>query len=221
MHSICQQIWKTQQWPQDWKVSVFIPISKKVNAKDCSNNGTIALISHARKVILKILQARIQLYVNREIPDVQAAFRKGRGTRHQITDIHWIIKKAREFQKNIYSALLTTPKKAFDSVDHNTLRKILKERGAPDSLSASWETCLQVKKKHLEPDMEQRNGSKLGKKYIKAVYCHPPCLTSMQRTSCEMSGWMKHKLKSRLLGEISITPDMQMTPPLWQKVRRN
>ena len=99
LHSICQQIWKTQQWPQDWKRSEFIPIPKKGNAKKCPNYLTIALISHACKAMLKILQARLQQYVNRELPDVQAGFRKGRGTRDQIANILWIIKKAREFQK--------------------------------------------------------------------------------------------------------------------------
>ena len=102
LHSICQQIWKTHQWPQDWKRSVFIPIPKKDNAKECSNYHTIALISHTSKVMLKILQARLQQYVNRELPDVQAGFRKGRGTRDQIANIHGIIEKAREFQKNIF-----------------------------------------------------------------------------------------------------------------------
>ena len=111
LHSICQQIWKTQQWPQDWKRSVFIPIPKKGNAKESSNYRTIALISHASKVMLKILQDRLQQYMNCELPDVQAGFRKGRGTRDQIASIRWIIKKAREFQKNTsISALLTMPK---------------------------------------------------------------------------------------------------------------
>ena len=100
LHSICQKIWKIQQWPQDW--SVFISIPKKSNAKECSNYHTIALISHASRVILKMLQARLQQYVNHELPDVQAGFRKGRGTRDQIANIRWIIEKAREFQKNIY-----------------------------------------------------------------------------------------------------------------------
>ena len=100
LHSICQQIWKTQQWPQDWKRSVFIPIPKKGNAKEGSNYHTIALISHASKVMLEILQARLQQYVNRELPDVQAGIRKVRGTRDQIANIHWIMEKAREFQKN-------------------------------------------------------------------------------------------------------------------------
>ena len=110
LHSICQQIWKTQQWPQNWKRSVFIPIPKKSNAKECSNYHTIALISHASKVMLKILQARLQQYMNCEIPDVQAGFRKGRGTKDQIGNIFWIIKKARGFQKTSISALLTMPK---------------------------------------------------------------------------------------------------------------
>uniref|UniRef100_A0A8B9XK85 Reverse transcriptase domain-containing protein n=1 Tax=Bos mutus grunniens TaxID=30521 RepID=A0A8B9XK85_BOSMU len=134
--SICQQIWKTQQWPQDWKRSVFIPIPKKGNAKECSNYCTIVLISHASKVMLKILQARLQQYVNCELPDVQAGFRKGRGTRDQIANIRWIIKKAREFQKNIYFCFIDYAK-AFDYVDHNKLWKILQEMGIPDHL-----TCL-------------------------------------------------------------------------------
>ena len=104
LHSICQQIWKTQQWPQDWKRSVFIPIPKKGNAKECSNYRTIALISHASKVMLRILQPRLQQYMNHELPDVQAGFRKGRGTRDQIANNCWIIKKGREFRKTSISA---------------------------------------------------------------------------------------------------------------------
>ena len=100
LHSICHQIWKTQQWPQDWKRSVFVPIPKKGNAKECSNHCTIALISHASKVMLKILQARFQQYVNRELPDIQAGFQKGRGTRDQITNIHWIIEKSKRIPEN-------------------------------------------------------------------------------------------------------------------------
>ena len=102
LHSICQKIWKTQQWPQDWKRSIFIPSTKKGNIKEYSNDCTIALISYASKVMLKILQDKLQQYVNCELPDVQAGFKKGRGTRDQIANIFWIIKKAREFQKNIY-----------------------------------------------------------------------------------------------------------------------
>ena len=117
LHSICQQIWKTQKWWQDWKRSVFIPIPKKGTAKECSNYRTIALISHASKVMLIILQARLQQYMNHELPDVQAGFRKDRRTRDQIANICWIIRKAREFQKNI----LIDYAKAFDCVDHNKL----------------------------------------------------------------------------------------------------
>ena len=102
LHSICQQIWKSQQWPQDWKSSVFISISKKGNSKECSNYCTVALILHISKVMLKNLQARLQQYRNWELPDMKAGFRKGRGTRDQIANIHWIIEKARELQKNIY-----------------------------------------------------------------------------------------------------------------------
>ena len=109
LHSICQQIWKLQQWLQDWKRSVFIPFTKKANAKECSDYHTIALISHASKVMLKILQARLQQYMNHELPDVQAVFRKGRRTKDQIGNICWVIKKAREFQETSTSALLTTP----------------------------------------------------------------------------------------------------------------
>ena len=134
LHSICQQIGKTQQWPQDWKRSVFIPIPKKGNAQECSNYHTISLISHASKVMLKILQARLQRYSNCELPDVQTGFRKGRGTRDQIANICWIIEKAWEFQKNI---CFIDYAKAFDCVDHNKLWKILKEMGISDHL-----TCL-------------------------------------------------------------------------------
>ena len=137
LHSICRQIWKTQQWPQDWnRTGLFITISKKGNAKECSNYHTIALISHARKVMLKILQARLQQSVNLELPDVQAGFRKGRGTRDQIANICWIIEKAKEFHKNIYFCFIDYAK-AFDCVDHNKLWKILKEIRIPDFL-----TCL-------------------------------------------------------------------------------
>ena len=136
LHSICQQIWKTQQWPQDWKSSVIIPIPKKGNAKECSNYCTITLISQASKVMLEILQARLLQYMNPELPYVQAGFRKGRGTRDQIANIRCIIKKARQFQKNIYFFFIDYAK-AFDCVDHKKLWKTLKEMGIPDHL-----TCL-------------------------------------------------------------------------------
>ena len=151
LHSICQKIWKAQQWPQDWKRSVFIPISKKANAKECSDYCTIALILHASKVTLKILQARFQQYMNQELPDVQGAFRKGRGTRDQIANMCWIIKKARGLQKNIYFCF-TDYVKAFDSVDHNKLWKILQEMEMPDHL-----TCL-LRNLHAGQEATVRTG---------------------------------------------------------------
>ena len=134
LHSICQQIWKTQQWPQDLKRSVFIPIPKKGNAKECSSYHTIALISHTSKVMLKILQARLQQYMSHELPDVEAGFRKDGGTRDQIASIHWIIEKVREFQKNI---CFIDYARTFDYVDHHKLWKILKETGNQTTLPAS------------------------------------------------------------------------------------
>ena len=133
-HLIYQQIWKTQQWPQDWKRSVFISMPKKGNARECSNYHTIALILHASKVILKSLQTRFQQYMNQELPAVQAGFTKGRGTRDHIANIPWIIEKAREFQKNIGFIDYV---KGFDCIDHNKLWKILKDIGIPDHL-----TCI-------------------------------------------------------------------------------
>ena len=129
-------------WPGkfDWKRSVFIPIPKKGNAKECSNYCTIALISHASKVMLKVLQARLQQYVNRELPDVEAGFRKGRGTRDQIANIRWVIKRAREFQKKSTSALMTMPKSL--TVDHNKLWKILRDGNTrPSDLSPEKFVC--------------------------------------------------------------------------------
>ena len=120
LHSICQQIWKTQQWPQDWKRSVFIPIPKNGNAKECSDYCTVAFFSHASKIMLKILQARLQWYLNQELPDVQAGLIKGKETRYQIANSRWIIEKPREFQKSIYFCF-TDYAKAFDCVDHNKL----------------------------------------------------------------------------------------------------
>ena len=144
---------------------VFIPIPKKGNAKECSNYCTTVPISHASTVMLKILQARLQQDVNRELSDVKAGFRKGRGTRDQIANILWIIEKAREFQKNFCFIDYT---KAFDCVDPNKLWETLKEMGIADHL-----TDQEV----MEPDMEQWTGSKLGKEYDKAIYCHTAYLT--------------------------------------------
>ena len=128
--------------------------------------------------MLKIFQARLQQFLNQELPDIQAGFSKGRGTRDQIANISWIIEKAREFQRNIYFCFISQSK-AFDCVDHNQLWKVLKEMEVPDMLPVSWEAYVQVKKKQLEPDREQWTGSKLGKEYVKAVYCYPAYLTCM------------------------------------------
>ena len=154
-------MWKTQQWPQDWKRSVFIPIPKKGNAKESSNDHTIALISYASKVMLKILQVRLQQYTNQELPDVQAGFRKGKGTRDKIANIHWIIGKAREFQKNI---CFIDYVKAFDCVDHNKLWEIRKEMRIPDHLicllrnlyAGQEATCNNMEQHRLVPNWERR-----------------------------------------------------------------
>ena len=141
LHLICQQIRKAQQWPQNWRRSVFIPILKKGNPKECSNYSTIALISHASKVMFKILQARLQQYMNCELPDVCARYRKGRGTRDQITNISWIIKKTRELQKNIYFCFIDYAQ-AFDCVDHNKLWKILRDGNTrPPDLPPEKSVC--------------------------------------------------------------------------------
>ena len=138
--------------------------------------------------MLKILEARLQQYVNRELPDVQAGFRKGRGTRDQIASIRWSVEKAREFQNRIYFCVIDYAK-AFDRVDHNKQWKILKEMGILDHLTSSWETCMWVKKQQLDPYMEQLSGSKLVKDYVRAVYCLTAFLTYMQSTSHEMPSW--------------------------------
>jgi len=195
LYSICQQIWKTQQWPQDWKRPVFIPIPKKGNVKECSKYRTIALISHASKVMLNILQVRHEHYGNRERPDVQAGFQKGRGTRDQIANNHWIIEKAREFQKNISFCLIDYTKPLTVWITTNC-GKFFKRWEYQTTLPASWEIHIQVKKQQLELHMEQQIGSKEEKEYVKAVYCYLAYLTYMQSTSCETPGWMKHKLES-------------------------
>ena len=155
--------------------------------------------------------------MNQEFSNVQAEFRKSRGTRCQVASIPWIIEKAWEFQKSIYLCFICYFK-ILDCVDHNKLWEILKEIGLPDHLTFSWETCMQVKKQQLEADMEQLTFSKLGKEYSNAIFSHSVYVIYMQCTSHEMLGWMNHKLESRLPREISTTSDMQMIPPQWQKV---
>ena len=167
--------------------------------------------------MLKTPQARLQQYMNCELPDVQAGLRKGRGTRDQTGSIG--SSKKQESRKTSISALSTMPKILTVWITTNC-GKFFKRWDYQTTWPASWETCMQVKKQRLELDMEQRTDSKLGKEYVKAVYCHPAYLIYMQSTSCKMLGWMKHKLESRLPGETSITSDMQMTPPFGRKWRR-
>ena len=187
--------------------SVFTRISKKGNAKECLKYYIIRRTSHASKVTFKILQARLQQYVNWELPNVQAGFGKGRGTRYQIANIYWIIEKAREFQKNIDFCFIDCAK-TFDCVDHNKMWKILKEMGLPDHL-----TCLL---RNLcagqETTVRIRHGTTDWFKIGKGVWqgcISPPCLFNLlQNTSCEMPGWMSYKLELRLLGETSTISDV-------------
>ena len=181
LHSICQQIWKTQQWPQDWKRSVFIPIPKKGNAKECSNHHTIAVISQANKVMLKILQARLQQYMNHELSDVQAGFRKGRGTRDQIANMHWIIKRAREFQKNIYFCFIDYAK-AFDCVDHNKLQNFERDGNTrPPDLPLEKFVCR--KQATIRTGHGTKDWFQIGKGVHEGCILSPCFLTYMQSTS--------------------------------------
>ena len=157
--------------------------------------------------------------MSQELSDVKAGFRKGRGTREQISYIHWIIKKPTEFQKNIYLSCIDYAE-GFDCVDHNKLQEIFKEMGVPYHLICLLRNLYAGHVSTVRTGHGTRDLAKPEKEY-KTVYCHPAYLTYMQSTSCEMLGWMKHKLESRLQGEISITSDTQMTLPLWQKVRKN
>ena len=163
--------------------------------------------------MLKILQVRLQQYMNQELPDVQADLEKADKPEIKLPTSAGSSKKQESSRKTSISALLTTPKSLTVWITTNC-GKFWKRWEYQTTWLASWEICMQVKKQQLELDMEQQTGSKLGKEYIKAAYCHHAYLTYMQSTSCETLGWTKHKLESRLLGEISITSDMQMTPPL-------
>ena len=210
LHSIRQQIWK-KQWPQDWKWSVFIPITKKGKPKECSNYHTIALISQPRKVMLKILQARLQQHVNRELLNVQGGFRKGRGTRDQIANICWSIKKASEFQKNIYVCFIGYAK-AFDCVDHNKLWKSLQKMGIPDH-----RTCL-LRNLYAGEEATVRTGHgttdwfQIGKGIRQGCILSPCLFNLYAEYIMRNAGLNESQTGIRLLGEISITSDMQMIP---------
>ena len=191
LHSICQQIWKTKQCPQDWKRSILIPIPKKGTTKECDNHQTIALISHASKVMLKILQTRLQHMWTKNFQ----MFRKKRVTRDQIANICWIIDKAREFHKNIYSVSSARPKPLRGSLTN--YGKLLREMGMPDHLTCLLRNLYAGQEATVKPCMKQLIGSRLKKEYNRAVCCHPVCLIYMLSTSWEMSGWMSYKLESR------------------------
>ena len=212
LHSMCQQIWKTQLWPQDWKWSICIPIAKKGNTNKYSDYWTVALISHHSKVMFKIIQVSLQHYMNWELPDVQARFRKDKRTRGQIANICWNIEKTKDLQKKTSTSVSLTMLKPLTMLIIKHCGKFLKSWEYQTILAVSWETCIQVKKQKLEYYMKQLTGSKLRKEYYKAVYCHPVYLTYTLSTSCEMSGWRRYKLESRLLGEILTASDMQMVP---------
>ena len=186
LHSVCQQTWKTQQWSQDWKRSVFIPITKKGNAKECSNYHPIVLISHANKVMVQIHQARLQQYMNWGFPDVQTGFTKGRGTRNQIANICWIMEKAREFQKKkkSTSASLTMlkPLTVWITISCGKfLKRWEYQTTYLRNLYAGQETI--VRTRHGTMDL-----FKIGKGVCQPIYCHPAYLTSAQSISCEMQG---------------------------------
>ena len=220
LHSICQQIWKAQQWPQDWKRSVFIPIPKKANAKEGSNYHAIALISHTGKVVLKILEGRLQHYVNCEHTDVQSGFRKGRGTGDQIANILWIIKKAREFQKNIYFCFIDYAR-AFDCVDHNKLWKILQEMWIPDHLACLLRNLSGGQEGTVKIGHGATDWFQIGKGVYQGCILSPCLLNWCAECIMWNAGLDEAQAGIKTARRNIITSDMQMTPPLWQKVKRN
>ena len=208
-------LWKccTQQWPQDWKRSVLIP--KKGKAKEYTNYCIIALISQASKVMLKILQARFQRYMNSKLPNVQAGFRKGREPEIKLPTSSGLSKKQESSRKTSTFALLTMPKPLTVWITTNC-EKFFKRWEYQTTWSASWEICMQVRNQQLDLDMEQQTDSKLGKEYIKAVYCYPAYLTYIQN-----AGLDEVQAGIKIGREISITSDIQMTPHLWHKVKKS
>ena len=217
LHSICPQIWKTQEWPQDWTRWVFIPIPKKGNAKECSNYHTMTLILHASKVMLKTLQPRLQQYMNWELPDVQAGFRKGRETDIKLPNSTGSLKKQENSRKTSTSASLTTLKSLTVWITANC-GNFLKSWKYQTTLPASWETCMQVKQQQLEPDMN--NG--LVPSWERSTSRLYPCLFNLYAEHIMQNARLDEAQAGiKIAKKISITSDMQMTPPLWQKVKRN
>ena len=218
LHLICQQIWKTWQWPQDWKRSVFIPTPKKSSDKEYSNDHTIVLISYARKIILKIIQVRLQEYMIQKLPDIQAWFREARWTRNQISNICWIIKKTREFQKNIYFCLINYAK-AFFWVAHNNLWEILKE--IPDHLTCLLRNLYAGQEATVKTGHGTTDWFHIMKEVCQSCILSPCLFNLYAEYIMQNAGWMKHKLESRLPREISTTSDTKMTQPLRQNSKRN
>ena len=198
--------------------SVFMPIPKKGNAKECSNYHTIALISHASKVMLKILQARLQRYVNGELPDVQAHFRKGRGTRDQIANIHWIMEKAREFQKNIYFWFIDYAK-AFDSVDHNKLWKILEEMGILHHLTCILRNLYAGQEATVRTGHRTTDWFRIGKG-VRQGCILSPCLFKWYAEYIMRNAELEEAQAGIKIARRNIS-NLRYAPPLWQKVKRN
>uniref|UniRef100_A0A803T6T6 ribonuclease H n=1 Tax=Anolis carolinensis TaxID=28377 RepID=A0A803T6T6_ANOCA len=198
MHAICQQIWKTQEWPSDWKKSIYIPIPKKGNAKECSNFRTVALISHASKVMLKILQGRLQQYMERELSDVQAGFRKGIGTRDQIANIRWIMEEAREFQKNIYCFIDYS--KAFDCVDHNKLWHVLGGMGIPSHLVCLLRNLYKDQVATVRTDHRTTDWFKIGKGVRQGCILLPYLFNLYAEHIMRRAGLVKSKAEVKISG---------------------
>ena len=191
----CQQIWKIQQWSQDWKRLILIPIPKKDSTKERSNHRTIVLISHASKVMLKILHASLQLYASQELPDVPGGFRKGRGTRDKIANIHWIIEKTREFQKNIYLCFIDY-NKAFDCVDHDKLWKILREMGIPDHFSCFLRNLYAGQEARVRTRHRTKDWFKIGKRVCQGCILSPCLFNLYAEYIMRSTRWMKYNLES-------------------------
>ena len=220
LHSICQQIWKTQQWPQDWKRSVFIPIPNKGNAKESSKYRTIALLSHASKVMIKILQARLQQHVNYELPDVHAGFRKVRGTINETANVYWIIEKAREFQENIYFRFIDYTKD-FDCVGHNKLWEILQGMWIPDHLN-----CL-LRNLYAGQEATVRTGHGTTdwfqiRKGVRQCCILSSCLFNLYAEYIMWNARLDRAQSGiKIARELSITSDIQLCHPLWHKSKKN
>ena len=219
LHSICQQIWKTEQCHKTGKGQFSFQSRRKAMPKNAQTTTQLHSFSHASKVMLKILQARLQQYVNQELPDVQAGFRKGRGIRNQIASIRWIIEKAREFQKSMYFCFIDHAQ-AFDYVDHNKLWKILQEMGIPDHLTCLLRNLYAGQEATVRTGLGTRDWFQIGKGVHQGCIL-PPCLFNLYAEYIMRNdGLEEAQARIKIAGRNINNPDMQMTPPLWQKVKR-